>query len=50
MPKPPTPARSGLFRAAISLRNKTMDAERINALGTLINDLRARTDALRGYL
>ncbi|MBH9552674.1 peptide chain release factor 2 [Inhella gelatinilytica] len=27
-----------------------MDAERINALGTLINDLRARTDALRGYL
>jgi hypothetical protein len=28
----------------------SMDAERINALGTLINDLRARTDALRGYL
>ncbi len=28
----------------------TMDAERINALGTLITDLRARTDALRGYL
>jgi len=27
-----------------------MDAERINALGTQINDLRARTDALRGYL
>ncbi|MFN7696183.1 MAG: peptide chain release factor 2 [Burkholderiales bacterium] len=27
-----------------------MDAERINALGTLIEDLRARTVALRGYL
>ncbi|MEX8496424.1 MAG: peptide chain release factor 2 [Leptothrix ochracea] len=27
-----------------------MDIERINAIGTLLTDLRARTDALRGYL
>ncbi|MCA0327719.1 MAG: peptide chain release factor 2 [Proteobacteria bacterium] len=27
-----------------------MDAERINQIGTQIDDLRARTDALRGYL
>jgi len=27
-----------------------MDAERINQIGSRIDDLRARTDALRGYL
>jgi hypothetical protein len=30
--------------------NPLMDIERINAIGTLLADLRARTDALRGYL
>lgn len=28
----------------------TMDIERINAIGTTLHDLKARTDALRGYL
>jgi len=27
-----------------------MDIEQINAIGTLLSDLQARTDALRGYL
>jgi hypothetical protein len=27
-----------------------MEIERINAIGTLLTDLTARTDALRGYL
>jgi len=27
-----------------------MDIERINQIGTTLTDLRARTDALRGYL
>ena len=27
-----------------------MDIERINAIGTTLHDLKARTDALRGYL
>jgi hypothetical protein len=30
--------------------NKTMDIERVNAIGTLLADLTARTIALRGYL
>jgi hypothetical protein len=33
----------------ISPRN-TMDIERINAIGATLADLKARTDALRGYL
>jgi hypothetical protein len=28
----------------------TMDIEDINAIGSLLADLQARTDALRGYL
>jgi hypothetical protein len=28
----------------------TMDIERINAIGSTLADLKARTDALRGYL
>jgi len=28
----------------------TMDIERVNAIGTLLADLSARTAALRGYL
>jgi hypothetical protein len=28
----------------------TMDIERINLIGSLLADLTARTDALRGYL
>jgi hypothetical protein len=28
----------------------TMDIERVNAIGTLLADLAARTAALRGYL
>jgi hypothetical protein len=36
------------MRAAL---NKTaMDIERVNAIGTLLADLTARTIALRGYL
>ena len=31
-------------------RNFTMDAERINLIGTRLNDLRQRTVELRGYL
>lgn len=31
-------------------QHKTMDIERINAIGTTLADLTARTDALRGYL
>ena len=44
-----TPPLLEAFMAAPHPR-RHMDAERINALGTLIEDLRARTDALRGYL
>lgn len=33
-----------------ALHNKTMDIERVNAIGTLLADLSARTAALRGYL
>ena len=43
--------RLGLCAAAPHKKpTESMEAERINALGTLIDDLRARTDALRGYL
>lgn len=48
-PLPAGSARSP-YDAGPHLHKKIMDAERINALGTLIDDLRARTDALRGYL
>ena len=40
----------GYWAAFLIAKKNTMDAERINALGTLIEDLRARTVALRGYL
>jgi hypothetical protein len=33
-----------------SYEKTTMDIERINAIGTLLADLTARTEALRGYL
>jgi len=33
-----------------SQKKPTMDIERINAIGTLLADLTARTEALRGYL
>jgi hypothetical protein len=33
-----------------ALHNDTMDIERVNAIGTLLADLSARTAALRGYL
>jgi len=36
------------MRAA--LHNRLMDIERVNAIGTLLTDLTARTAALRGYL
>lgn len=44
------PSPAGGFQGGSAYEKKTMEAERINALGTLIDDLRARTDALRGYL
>ncbi len=31
-------------------RNAPMDIERVNAIGTTLADLSARTEALRGYL
>jgi hypothetical protein len=31
-------------------RNPVMDIERINAIGTTLQDLTERTEALRGYL
>jgi hypothetical protein len=31
-------------------RPRTMDTEQINAIGTLLADLSARTEQLRGYL
>ncbi len=33
-----------------SHKQTIMDIERINAIGTLLADLTARTEALRGYL
>lgn len=45
-----TPPSLEASKAALHLEKNTMDAERINALGSLIEDLRARTAALRGYL
>jgi hypothetical protein len=36
-------------KSALS-RSNTMDIERINAIGSTLADLKARTDALRGYL
>ena len=33
-----------------ALHNDTMEIERVNAIGTLLADLSARTAALRGYL
>jgi hypothetical protein len=35
---------------APSLQPVIMDIERINAIGNTLADLKARTDALRGYL
>ena len=32
------------------LKDKNMDAERINLIGTTLSDLQARTQDLRGYL
>jgi len=37
-------------KCALRCTTKTMDIERVNAIGTLLADLRARTAALRGYL
>ena len=37
-------------RPALNERQNSMDAERINQIGSRIDDLRARADALRGYL
>ena len=38
---------SGLF---LHLPDQAMDTEQINAIGTLLADLSARTEQLRGYL
>jgi hypothetical protein len=40
---------SGPLSGALSLE-RIMDIEQINAIGTTLADLQARTDALRGYL
>jgi hypothetical protein len=37
-------------KCVAALHNETMDIERVNAIGTLLADLSARTAALRGYL
>lgn len=36
--------------ASVDRTPSVMDIEQINAIGTLLSDLQARTDALRGYL
>ena len=33
-----------------ALKDKNMDAERTNLIGTTLSDLQARTQDLRGYL
>ena len=38
------------FDQNIIVRIRTMEAERINLIGTRLNDLSARTLELRGYL
>ena len=43
-----TPTARAKMRAA--LHKNTMDIERVNAIGSLLADLSARTAALRGYL
>jgi hypothetical protein len=47
-PRPQRAASSAHFTPKDS--SIIMDAERINQIGSRIDDLRARTDALRGYL
>ena len=42
--------RHGMRKSARCFPIKTMDIERVNAIGTLLADLTARTTALRGYL
>jgi hypothetical protein len=37
-------------KCALHCNKQTMDIERVNAIGTLLADLSARTAALRGYL
>jgi len=37
-------------KCALRCTKKTMDIERVNAIGTMLADLSARTVALRGYL
>jgi hypothetical protein len=37
-------------KCALARRNGPMDIEDINNIGSLLADLAARTDALRGYL
>jgi hypothetical protein len=34
----------------LSANDKIMDIERVNAIGSLLADLSARTEQLRGYL
>jgi hypothetical protein len=41
---------AGPMRKFAFCRALPMDIERINAIGTTLADLTARTDALRGYL
>jgi hypothetical protein len=37
-------------KIGVPFHDNTMDIERVNAIGTLLADLSARTAALRGYL
>ena len=38
------------MRKCAPFKRKSMDIERINSIGTLLADLSARTQQLRGYL
>jgi hypothetical protein len=40
----------GMTKCALHHTGLDMDIERVNAIGTLLADLAARTAALRGYL
>ncbi len=42
--------RAKIPRFRLSSSQEQMDIERINAIGSTLADLKARTDALRGYL
>jgi hypothetical protein len=49
-PEPPGPADTPCENPRLRQNAITMDIERVNAIGSLLADLSARTEQLRGYL